>query len=212
MIAAHPTVYNDVQFRSRLEARWAAFFDILGWRWAYEPTELDGWIPDFEIYGAANTILCEVKPIDWNYEAGPEQILQERDLEKALRNRRMVHDCERIGPEILILGKGPQLVGSDWVLGAFAEETWGAAPDWAVIGASPDGGLDFYARSGAFAYRIGGEWDGDHHLEPINDNTARKAWNMAGNKTQRKPPAGPFIGLVGPLLRRVAKQSGKGEE
>jgi len=31
MIAAIPTLYKDVQFRSRLEAKWAAFFDLLGW-------------------------------------------------------------------------------------------------------------------------------------------------------------------------------------
>lgn len=43
----HPTRYNGVEFRSRLEARWAAFFDILGWEWRYEPVDLEGWTPDF---------------------------------------------------------------------------------------------------------------------------------------------------------------------
>ena len=33
---SHPTTYADVKFRSRLEARWAAFFDLAGWRWEYE--------------------------------------------------------------------------------------------------------------------------------------------------------------------------------
>lgn len=46
-IAAHPTLYNGVQFRSRLEARWAAFFDLVGWGWEYEPIDLVGWVPDF---------------------------------------------------------------------------------------------------------------------------------------------------------------------
>jgi hypothetical protein len=31
------TVYNDYRFRSRLEARWAVFFDALGVRYEYEP-------------------------------------------------------------------------------------------------------------------------------------------------------------------------------
>ena len=30
-IAAIPTTYSGVVFRSRLEARWAAFFDLCGW-------------------------------------------------------------------------------------------------------------------------------------------------------------------------------------
>jgi hypothetical protein len=56
-----PTVYRDVQFRSRLEAKWAAFFDFLGWRWEYEPFDLAGWIPDFLLVDAG--VLVEVKPV-----------------------------------------------------------------------------------------------------------------------------------------------------
>jgi len=46
-----PTIYNDVPFRSRLEARWAVFFDGLQTPWEYEPenylTELGPYLPDF---------------------------------------------------------------------------------------------------------------------------------------------------------------------
>lgn len=57
-----PTKYGFINFRSRLEARWAAFFDILGWSWTYEPFDLPGWIPDFVIVGAHGSVLVEVKP------------------------------------------------------------------------------------------------------------------------------------------------------
>lgn len=56
---AIPTKYDGVQFRSRLEARWAAFFDIVDWKWDYEPIDLAGYIPDF----ISGTTLIEVKPI-----------------------------------------------------------------------------------------------------------------------------------------------------
>lgn len=36
MIRAVPTRYNDIIFRSRLEARWAVFFDHLGIQYEYE--------------------------------------------------------------------------------------------------------------------------------------------------------------------------------
>jgi hypothetical protein len=36
------TLYNDVQFRSRLDARWACFFDQANWMWDYEPIDLVG--------------------------------------------------------------------------------------------------------------------------------------------------------------------------
>ena len=45
------TVYNGYRFRSRLEARWAVFFDSLGIKYVYEPEGLciDGkhYLPDF---------------------------------------------------------------------------------------------------------------------------------------------------------------------
>lgn len=62
-IAAHPTMYNGVQFRSRLEAKWAAFFDEMHWEWEYEPLDLGKWSPDFLIKGE-HSALVEVKPID----------------------------------------------------------------------------------------------------------------------------------------------------
>lgn len=46
-----PTTYESSNFRSRLEARWAAFFDLIGWRWTYEPMDASGYIPDFLIHG-----------------------------------------------------------------------------------------------------------------------------------------------------------------
>ncbi len=62
MIKPIPTKYNDVQFRSRLEARWAAFFDLLEWEWEYEPCDFDGWIPDF-LLKFDSPIFIEVKPV-----------------------------------------------------------------------------------------------------------------------------------------------------
>jgi hypothetical protein len=48
-----PTRYKGYHFRSRLEARWAVFFDQLGLDWEYEPQGyvLDGtpYLPDFKL-------------------------------------------------------------------------------------------------------------------------------------------------------------------
>ena len=60
------TIYNGYRFRSRLEARWAVFFDALEIKYQYEPEGFKGWdgesyylpdfyFPDFKVYG-------EVKP------------------------------------------------------------------------------------------------------------------------------------------------------
>jgi hypothetical protein len=57
--AGIPTTYRYNAMRSRLEARWAAFFDLIGWSWTYEPLDADGYIPDFLIHGDA-PFLVEV--------------------------------------------------------------------------------------------------------------------------------------------------------
>ena len=54
------TEYKDYLFRSRLEARWAVFFDACGIRWEYEPEGIilsdgswylpDFYLPDFHCY------------------------------------------------------------------------------------------------------------------------------------------------------------------
>ena len=55
MIKAIETRYKGYRFRSRLEARWAVFFDKMGWDWRYEHQGYrigqDGtaWLPDFEV-------------------------------------------------------------------------------------------------------------------------------------------------------------------
>jgi hypothetical protein len=56
-----PTTYKGIQMRSRLEARWAAFFDNIGWQWEYEPFQGRNYIPDFVIVGD-DPFVVEVKP------------------------------------------------------------------------------------------------------------------------------------------------------
>ena len=56
MIKAIQTEYNGIKFRSRLEARWAVFFDAVGVTWEYEPEgfELSNgirYLPDFLLHG-----------------------------------------------------------------------------------------------------------------------------------------------------------------
>jgi hypothetical protein len=65
------TAYRAYQFRSRLEAKYAVFFDLCQWSWSYEPPEFNGWIPDFAI--GQRPTLVEVKPF-WKEEQWKEQV------------------------------------------------------------------------------------------------------------------------------------------
>lgn len=64
-IKAIETQYKGYRFRSRLEARWAVFFDALGVKWEYEKEGFDlgeaGWyLPDFWL--PAQEWWIEIKP------------------------------------------------------------------------------------------------------------------------------------------------------
>ena len=61
------TCYRGYRFRSRLEARWAVFFDSIGTRWDYEKEGFhlpagdylpDFWLPEIECF-------TEVKPVEF---------------------------------------------------------------------------------------------------------------------------------------------------
>lgn len=71
-IKAIETEYNGYKFRSRLEARWAVFFDALGVEYQYEPEGYEywgteegktRWLPDFRLPKEGN-LLVEVKGSD----------------------------------------------------------------------------------------------------------------------------------------------------
>lgn len=62
------TKYKGYRFRSRLEARWAVFFDALGIKWEYEPEGFDlgggcHYLPDFKTTSPTGLVAWyEVKP------------------------------------------------------------------------------------------------------------------------------------------------------
>ena len=74
-IKAIETSYRGCRFRSRLEARWAVFFDALHWDWQYERegyvlgwegNDKLPWLPDFEVttsphHEASMSFYAEVK-------------------------------------------------------------------------------------------------------------------------------------------------------
>lgn len=65
-IKAIQTKYKGYHFRSRLEARYAVFFDALGLEWEYEPEGFDlgdgvYYLPDFLIKTITGDVYVEVK-------------------------------------------------------------------------------------------------------------------------------------------------------
>ena len=199
---AIPTRYKGIQFRSRLEAKWAAFFDLLGWRWEYEPsTPFSQWIPDFVLLPhEGSRVYVEVKPKKQFLEA----------IEKVERS-----SCEE---PVLVLADGPDgfhaSVGR-YFLGWYFQK--GETSRAIVTICSPRG-----------HHFCDPALDRPHHVcdevdQPKVMRRTRRSidsfWREAGNRVQWKPPL-PFrrrrIG-TGPsghcwTLSRTKKEPGGSHE
>ena len=179
-IAAHPTVYKDRTYRSRLEARWAAFFDQLGWRYEYEPYDLNGWVPDFALISKTKSILVEVKPIThFDEDVGKKITNALPPGQEAL----LVGCCQ---PTVAYSSPGIPCVG--WLGPEWGE--WALAP-FVWYKANPKF-ADFIHSTGWFQGRLTDERDGDDWGNaPRRDEEIWAAWQRAGSLTQWKP-ASPF--------------------
>lgn len=201
---AIPTEYGGCRFRSRLEARWAAFFDLCKWCWTYEPFDLDGWIPDFALHSVDREIaaLVEIKPLSPGQIAKLEKRSQfiGTDLEKILPHARGaefdedgdVISCAAPPPDILVLGSEPLclthygavkfsylgvLVGYE----CFSDCDF----DLAVFGPRDGGGFDFFPEIGGWHPRIHSE---PHKGVRYRGDHVTALWREAGNRVQWKAP------------------------
>jgi hypothetical protein len=188
-IKAIPTMYAGVQFRSRLEATWAAFFDLVGWNWEYEPLELSGWFPDFKISrisGGIKELLVEVKPMEFSSGLFSRNDELLRDLCPRLH---AAHD-----KEILILGNRPfemngNLSGAIGILSEpFSKEDQKehghtSFQDYAVL--NHDGSsFDLSGEIGGWGFRFSDKYDGGRHLCPVRFSEVYYRWKEARNITQ----------------------------
>lgn len=111
-IEARETIYNGIKFRSRLEAKWACFFDLVGWDWQYEPSEINGYNPDFIIKTSSkaydtNFIIIEVKPSIYLTDAEMKSIINKyQDVQAHLL---MLSDMPFwIKNDLVVIGYGSQ--------------------------------------------------------------------------------------------------------
>ncbi len=169
-----PTTYNGTRFRSRLEARWAAFFDLLKWDWTYEPLDLGGWSPDFLIRGAKDMVYVEVKPIT--------------DIDENVMMKMSVNvwpycrDDSQKRLELLLLGVGLFREDGNLCLGWIGEPLDGE--HYPVVSLAQfresDGVIGYCSDSMSFHDRITGEYDGNSGGE----GQAAALWAKASNQVQ----------------------------
>lgn len=176
------TKYDGIEYRSRLEARWAAFMRNIGWDITYEPFDGDGYIPDFLVQGPS-PMLVEVKPAvtQGEYEAAVPKA-------EAGLAAHWQHD-------ILIVGASPfpDQMGCAWDqpvagwLGQY-DEYWNDGPDpaWGWDAAQWMTCLNckktsVFHSTHTFNGRPCGCYDGDHYLGSPNMRLLESFWADACN-------------------------------
>ncbi|KAB7788018.1 hypothetical protein [Methylorubrum populi] len=186
-IPAKPTTYAGTRFRSRLEARWAAFFDLAGWRWEYEPVDYPGWQPDFLIRTSAEPIPVEVKPIEWpdsgKFEAMEKVVLGRGDLEKVRAIEGV--ECLILGAYLPTFAAGLDGVpfGLTVTLNSNDEGAREHFVDVALLFGGQRSAFDFSVEFGSWHRRIG-VGGGKADLPPIEPQAVEAAWRQAGNVVQ----------------------------
>lgn len=183
-----PTSFRGINYRSRLEAKWAAFFTSIGWSFTYEPFDTDGYIPDFLIHGDS-PLLVEIKPavVEADYWQHVDKLT--RGLSTHWSN------------DILILGADPlPCIPSDFdhdlhpTAGILGESMRGhqhadVFPDWEFYRGSwcecvKCGAYSVFHQQQSYRCRPCGHHDGDHYLGWASRIDLRSSWNDAANSVQ----------------------------
>lgn len=197
-------MYGGTQFRSRLEAKWAAFFDLAGWDWEYEPIDLNGYIPDF-VLGFKEPLIVEVKPFlgspfDWDKQEHEATAVLEKIVESGWRGEGLL-----VGAA---LWTGPHAMG--WVdsggdpinagllfdtrisIGEHSLIEQRGLADRRVAYASPFGFKECCGGPvdvvGSFHCRKCGHHDEGPTL--VNSQYLQNWWREAGNRVQWRSPRG----------------------
>lgn len=175
MIAGIPTEYRNVMFRSRLEARWARFFDAVRWPWIYEPIDLNNYVPDFILQFEA-PLLLEVKPaLDPNFM---------RPAEDKIDRSGWHAEAVVVGADIWELHRAAPLLGRIGELSEVpGERTWGEARMFYCLDCKS---VSIYSDDGSWRCRKCLADRGRHHWSGVPHDLA-EFWIRAANDVQWKP-------------------------
>lgn len=165
------TYYNGYRFRSRLEARWAVFFDSLGIPYLYEPEGFvlpngDWYLPDF-------------------YLPDCKQFFEVKGTIRSGKDWQKIQNVAKSGHAITVGYDNGISLASDWwnteecefKIEEFISTGW-------LCQCEECGKYWFTGSSGSYACQCCGAYDGDHHFRIVMDDSDGAApggsiWDVA---------------------------------
>ena len=182
-IKAIETEYKGYRFRSRLEARWAVFFDACGVDWEYEPEGFDlggglHYLPDFLLHGVAGRdggdLYVEVKGQMTDYDA--------RKINRfASLGMRENHFCGKSRTAILIVGNIPPGNSMREITEHISDEAYSDRHGWPNYYNFETIDGDYFAAHPGINWDGGFELFGDDssYLCEMNPKATERAFRMA---------------------------------
>ncbi len=179
---AIPTKFDGIEYRSRLEARWASFMRKIGWHYTYEPLDGAGYIPDFIVYGD-RPLFIEVKPAITLAE-------YQQPVHKI--------DASGLAHDVLIVGVSPFLAAPGVRYGGEAAGWLGERSGFHNADPGDESAWDYgewiqceYCRTinvvhaiQSFHGRPCGHYDGDGYLGEPPWEVMRARWDEASNEVK----------------------------
>lgn len=175
-IPAIPTTYANILFRSRLEARWAAMFDLLVWPWEYEPLDLEFYIPDFVLRFPSEPVLCEVKPALYADELWSHS---KKIVQSGWGGQFLL-----VGASILRSGHGLPTFG---ITSERIGESIGIFDHAVCHRCAACGRVSYHHESGGWGCRVSGCESDDDLIQRVTTDEIRELWNAAGTRVRWQP-------------------------
>jgi len=122
------TIWKGYRFRSRLEARWAIFFEHLGMTWEYEPEGFhlsngQKYLPDFRLITRNDiSVWVEIKPLGFR---GPDKMgVLKMDFEKETKNESLDSFITLIGDPVYVFGGETKVCPRCGVIAEIQVDPW----------------------------------------------------------------------------------------
>jgi 5-methylcytosine-specific restriction protein A len=186
----HQVLYKGIKFPRKIEARWAAFFDLCGHRWEHWERKFGDWTPTFVLLGRTGEIFVQVSQ---HYESDPLAWQFQQD------HMEWLSEITTPGRKLYLRSGLYPADEGDCLTSGWVEESYPASPGkssfepmcWSY---DHDGKPDFHPFYGSWTLLLSNLYEGDSFAFRTgpDPDTIQALWERAGAAIQSSVSATGF--------------------